>query len=157
MLTFFTVVYGQNGRGLSYSDYDICAVKGSTLNISSTYRLPREDTMQSFFWFIQSDDNQYQKLEDVPQFSGRVSYGCSGKTCTLTIRNLKESDSADFCFGFTTTNNPLLYRGEPGVSLIVTGKMFTALGVTKSSAKKKKKKKNLLGSRSSDQRGEHGE
>lgn len=126
-LAFFAVVHGQQGRGLTYSDYDICAVKGSTVTISSTYRLPSEDTLEQFFWFIKSEDDQYQKLSNVPRFSGRVSYGCSGQTCTLTMRNLTRSDSAELCFGFTTTTNPLLYLGEPGVTLIVTGGMFTAL------------------------------
>lgn len=127
---FFAVVYGQHGRRLTYSDYDVCAVRGSTLNISSTYRLPSEDTIKSFVWFIKSEDSQYQNLADVPQFFGRVSHGCSGQTCTLTIRNLTESDSAEFCFGFTSTNDPRLYRGDPGVTLIVTGEMFSSLSVT---------------------------
>lgn len=146
---FPTVVCDQQTRRLTYSDNDVCTVKGSTLTISSSYRLPSGDKIKSVFWFIKLYDNQYQNLASVPQFSGRVMDGCSGQTCTLTIRDLTESDSGELCFGFTSTNDPLVYRGDPGVSLIVTGRMFTALSFTSSMVTNE-----VYFSRSSNQRDE---
>lgn len=134
ILPCFAAVHGQHGRRVTYSHYDVCAVKESTVNISCAYKLPSEDMIQRFFWFL-SDDERHQNLADIPQFSGRVTYGCSDQMCTLTIRNLTERDSTEFSLGFTTTNNALFYYGNPGVTLTVTGKMFTALSVTKSSAR----------------------
>ncbi|XP_075871791.1 cell adhesion molecule CEACAM1-like isoform X2 [Nelusetta ayraudi] len=119
LLLSLAAVHGQHGRRVTYSHYDICAVKESTVNISCAYKLPSEDTIQRFFWFL-SDDERHENLADIPQFSGRVTYGCSDQMCTLTIRNLTESDSTEFSLGFTTTNNALFYYGNPGVTLTVT-------------------------------------
>ncbi|XP_078022751.1 hemicentin-1-like [Epinephelus lanceolatus] len=67
---------------------------------------------------------QYQPLDLTtdPQYSGRVQYDCDKirNNCTLRITDLRESDSAQYKFRFTTSQ-PNAYTGSPGVTLSVTG------------------------------------
>uniref|UniRef100_A0A665UE53 B-cell receptor CD22 n=1 Tax=Echeneis naucrates TaxID=173247 RepID=A0A665UE53_ECHNA len=55
------------------------------------------------------------------EYSGRVQYDCGQNDCTLRITDLRESDSAEYKFRFTTNQPGGKYTGSPGVTLSVTG------------------------------------
>ncbi|KAL7404084.1 hypothetical protein ABVT39_009245 [Epinephelus coioides] len=117
------MIQGQNGWGVTYTSTEICAVKGSTVEIHCSYRYPSRinglDTkVEKAFWFIEKKNVD---LKDDPQYSGRVQYDCDEieTDCTLKITNLRESDSAVYKFRFITNQPGGRYTGEPGVTLSV--------------------------------------
>ncbi|XP_078022740.1 B-cell receptor CD22-like [Epinephelus lanceolatus] len=120
-----SVIQGQDDWGVTYTSTEICAVKGSTVEIHCSYRYPSRingpDTkVEKAFWFIEKKNVANVYLKDDPQYLGRVQYDRDEiKTdCTLRITDLRESDSAVYKFRFIT-NHPNAYTGEPGVTLSV--------------------------------------
>ena len=121
-----TVVQGQNDWGVNYTSTQICALKGSTVNINCTYRYPsrvndHDNTVQETFWFTKGDE--FVDLRTDSEYAGRVQYHCDKNDCTLRITDLRESDSAEYKFRFIT-NQRWRYTGLPGVTLTVTGNIF---------------------------------
>ncbi|XP_038561244.1 sialoadhesin-like [Micropterus salmoides] len=119
------VVQSQNGWGVTYTPTQICALKGSTVDINCTYTYPsslnNHDTkVQETFWFTKESNNVYVGLKTDPEYSGRVEYICQNKRCTLRITDLRESDSAEYKFRFITNQELGKYTGLPGVTLSVT-------------------------------------
>uniref|UniRef100_A0A3Q4IBF6 Ig-like domain-containing protein n=1 Tax=Neolamprologus brichardi TaxID=32507 RepID=A0A3Q4IBF6_NEOBR len=69
-------------------------------------------------WFTKGNNYNPEDLKTDPVYAGRVSYSCGWKSCTLTIRDLRESDSAVYMFRFLTNRKDFI--GLPGVTLNVT-------------------------------------
>ncbi|KAL7405161.1 hypothetical protein ABVT39_024708 [Epinephelus coioides] len=122
-----SVIQGQKGWGVTYTSTEICAVKGSTVEIHCSYRYPSRiydlDTkVEKTFWFVNMTDDVYVDLKTDPQYSGRVQYVCdeTETNCTLRITDLRESDSAVYKFRFITNQPGGKYWGHPGVTLSVT-------------------------------------
>uniref|UniRef100_A0A3Q3L5M3 B-cell receptor CD22 n=1 Tax=Mastacembelus armatus TaxID=205130 RepID=A0A3Q3L5M3_9TELE len=115
-----TVVQAQDGWGVTYTATDICAIKGSTVNIRCTYTYPSNVRVQETFWFTKGTNTDPVDLKTQSEYSGRVQYQCEDKTCTLTIRDLRETDSAQYKFRFITNQPGGKYSGSPGVTLTVT-------------------------------------
>ena len=118
-----TVVQGQNDWRVTYSSTEICAVKGSTVDISCSYTYPsrvnHQDTiMVKTFW---SKGETSVDLKSDPEYSGRVQYICGNNICTLRITDLRERDSAEYKFRFITNQEDGSYTGSTGVTLSVTG------------------------------------
>ncbi|XP_049895774.1 uncharacterized protein LOC126387285, partial [Epinephelus moara] len=120
-------IQGQDDWRVTYTSTEICAVKGSTVEIHCSYRYPsriygRQITVEKTFWFTNMYPYDPVDLTTDPQYSGRVQYDCDKirNYCTLRITDLRESDSAKYKFRFTT-NQLTGYTGEPGVTLSVTG------------------------------------
>ncbi|KAI9529157.1 hypothetical protein NQZ68_013464 [Dissostichus eleginoides] len=116
-------VQGQHGWGVTYSSTEICAVKGSTVEISCSYRYPsriygHENTVQETFWFTQKKDGERVDLRTASEYAGRVEDHFENNNCTLRIKNLRESDSAKYMFSFITNYDT--YTASPGVTLSVT-------------------------------------
>uniref|UniRef100_A0A7N8XBI0 Immunoglobulin domain-containing protein n=1 Tax=Mastacembelus armatus TaxID=205130 RepID=A0A7N8XBI0_9TELE len=125
-----TVVQAQDGWGVTYTATDICAIKGSTVNISCTYTYPSNVRVQETFWFTKESNGIYVDLRTDPEYSGRVQYLCEDKTCTLTIRDLRETDSAQYKFRFITNQPGGGFIGLPGVTLTVTALQVQVTRVT---------------------------
>ena len=109
--------------GVSYTSTEICALRGSTVDITSTYTYPSrwndlDTTVQKTFWFIKESNGIHVDLSTDPEYSGRVENLCGNNTCTLRISNLTESDSAVYKFRFTTN------RG--GVHLVQLESLWTS-------------------------------
>ena len=124
-----TAVRSQNDWGVSYTSTEICAVRGSTVDITCTYKYPSRlkylvTTVQKAFWFIQESNGIYVDLRTDPEYSGRVEYLCENNKCTLRISNLRESDSAVYKFMFTTNQPTGSLTGSGGVTLSVTGNIY---------------------------------
>ncbi|XP_049900748.1 B-cell receptor CD22-like [Epinephelus moara] len=115
------VTVGQYDCRVTYTSTEICAVKGSTVEIHCSYRYPSRinspyTRLKKKLWFKEYEPVD---LRTVPQYSGRVQYSFTDKDCTLTITDLRESDSAVYKFMFTTDQGGSS-TGSPGVTLSVT-------------------------------------
>ncbi|XP_036953180.1 B-cell receptor CD22-like [Acanthopagrus latus] len=119
------VIQGQDGWGVTYSSTEICALKGSTVDMSCTYRYPSQNIypkmeVKERFWFTKLSGNQPLDMKADSDYQGRVEYSCSEKSCSLRIRDLRESDSAKYKFMFITNQEGGTYTGSPGVTLRIT-------------------------------------
>ncbi|XP_063739731.1 myelin-associated glycoprotein-like isoform X2 [Eleginops maclovinus] len=117
------VVQGQHGWGVTCSSTEICAVKGSTVEISCRYTYPFRwrggvNTVEKTFWFAKQKDGEPVDLRTDSEYAGRVETLCENNICTLRIRNLRESDSAQYRFSIKT--NQAAYIESPRVTLSVT-------------------------------------
>ncbi|XP_076583697.1 sialoadhesin-like [Chaetodon auriga] len=119
------MVQGQRDWGVTYDSTEICALKGSTVEIRCTYTYPSSRNrlytrVQNKFWFTKLSRAEHVDLRTDSQYSGRVDYRCNNSDCTLRITDLRESDSAEYKFRFTTNQPDGSYTGSPGVTLTVT-------------------------------------
>ncbi|XP_072240031.1 B-cell receptor CD22-like [Leuresthes tenuis] len=120
-----TAVQGQKGWGVTYSRTQICAVKGSAVEISCTYTHPYRINDQvtevtERFWFREGGDEAPVDLRTDSDYRGRVQYLFEWKVCSLRITDLRESDSAQYSFRFITNQEGGRFTGSPGVFLSVT-------------------------------------
>ncbi|XP_034092148.1 B-cell receptor CD22-like isoform X11 [Gymnodraco acuticeps] len=59
-------------------------------------------------------------LTTVSEYAGRVEYLCENNRCTLRIKNLTESDSAEYRFRLKTNQPDVRFAASAGVTLSVT-------------------------------------
>ncbi|XP_042170995.1 titin-like [Oncorhynchus tshawytscha] len=116
------VVLGQNGWSVTYTTQSICTLKGSTVEMSCSYTYPSGYIVTSTFWFITNNaEGNPVSLSGDPDYKGRVMYHRDKKNGhTLTITDLRESDSATYKFSFITDQTRWRYPVSPGVTLSVT-------------------------------------
>ncbi|KAI3352574.1 hypothetical protein L3Q82_005510 [Scortum barcoo] len=115
------LIQGQDGWGVTYTSTEICALKGSTVEISCTYRYPsrineRDTKVEETIWFVRLQDEEPVDVRTDSEYSGRVEYHCDKNDCTLRIRDVRESDSAEYKFMFITN--------QPGLNVVVVGRML---------------------------------
>ncbi|XP_063331177.1 B-cell receptor CD22-like [Pelmatolapia mariae] len=130
-----SVVQSQDGWGVTYTSTQICAVKGSTVEIKCRYTYPyriQYQTYQSYqmyhvttevqdkLWFTKGTSHNPVDLKSDSDYTGRVEYRFNQKDCTLRITELRQSDSAVYKFRFITNQQGGSYTGSPGVTLTVT-------------------------------------
>eukprot|EP00063_Salmo_salar_P082546 XP_014057381.1 PREDICTED: uncharacterized protein LOC106605909 [Salmo salar] len=115
------VVLGQNGWSVTYTTQSICALKGSTVELSCSYTYP-SGTVTTTFWFTKMETSvEPENLGQDPDYAGRLEYhGDKKNDHTLRITDLRERDSATYKFRFTTDQTGGKYTGSPGVTLSVT-------------------------------------
>uniref|UniRef100_A0A6Q2YJ43 Ig-like domain-containing protein n=1 Tax=Esox lucius TaxID=8010 RepID=A0A6Q2YJ43_ESOLU len=105
-----TVVLGQS---VKYTSQKICALKGSTVDMSCSYTNPRGYTITATEWFYR-ENGIWTKIPD--NSAGRVSYrGNKDNDCTLRITDLREEDSTSYYFRFTT-----LYSWKSGSQIVLS-------------------------------------
>ncbi|XP_029948799.1 sialoadhesin-like isoform X2 [Salarias fasciatus] len=109
------------GWGVTYTSTNICAVEGSTVDISCSYIYPPTYKVVRIIWTTKGHESQPLDLREDPQYSKRVRYHCSNNNCTLTIKHLSSSDSGQYFFRFITDKWNGRFTGQPGVTLTVTG------------------------------------
>ncbi|XP_070684145.1 B-cell receptor CD22-like [Pempheris klunzingeri] len=125
-LCFVTVVIqSQNDWGVTYTSTNICALKGSSVELRCTYRHPytmngRVVVVQKTFWFTKMRGSEPVDLSTDAEYAGRVQNRCYAKSCTLRITDLRESDSAEYMFRFITNQPGGWYTSQTGVTLSVT-------------------------------------
>ncbi len=75
---------------MTYTSRRVCALVGSTVDISSTYSHPSDHTVNKTFWhYGQSGD--FKDLREEHQFAGRVEYVGN----KLRIKDLKTLENID--------------------------------------------------------------
>ena len=133
-VSFFTVLQGNGEWTVTYSSSNVCALRGATVDISCTYEYP--DNVQYLpntvrtLWLTKGDTYQPVDLEHDTDYRVHVESSCGEVrctrsrchgTCTLRIKDLRQSDSDVYRFSFTKKQPDGEYTGDPGVTLSVTG------------------------------------
>ncbi|KAL7865131.1 hypothetical protein SRHO_G00103780 [Serrasalmus rhombeus] len=110
--------------GVTYTAGRVCALKGSSVDLSCSYKHPEGLTVTESLWYIESQWKFGAEPEDVresDQYEGRVQYSRTLNSCRMTITDLRESDAHTYSFRFYTDDHKGRYSGRPGVTLSVTG------------------------------------
>ncbi|XP_025763472.1 uncharacterized protein LOC109202519 [Oreochromis niloticus] len=113
-------VQDKNCWRVNYVSRRICALEGSSVNITSEYSHP--DNMKPEFkcWSKKWRKDKVE-VEEVIEAAGRVEYQDSMKNQhILTINNLKKNDSGGYTFRFQKDHEGWTQSDLPGVFLIVT-------------------------------------
>ncbi|XP_067272237.1 sialoadhesin-like [Pseudorasbora parva] len=103
---------------VTYTSRRVCALMGSTVDISCTYTHPSGYSVKKTFWHY-IKPGYFKDLRGEDQFAGRVEYVGN----TLRIKELKSSDSGEYRFRFITNRTRGEYTQSPGVILTVTDLM----------------------------------
>uniref|UniRef100_A0A8C7JEM7 Ig-like domain-containing protein n=1 Tax=Oncorhynchus kisutch TaxID=8019 RepID=A0A8C7JEM7_ONCKI len=120
-------VRGQNCWSVTYPHQGVCALKGSTVDISSMYD-SGYDTITSTLWFSSKQSSSWkdelvpEDLTTDPGYAGRVEYAGEKERghSILRITDLREEDSAEYKFIFNTQTSGWGYSFH-GTTLTVTG------------------------------------
>ncbi|KAI9529202.1 hypothetical protein NQZ68_013509 [Dissostichus eleginoides] len=121
-----TGVNAQACNTVAYSERSTCAPKGSSVDISCTYR-SYEKNVKSKFWF--RPERSHQDLSKDSQYSGRVVVISPLRGSTLRISDLRDSDSAQYRFKFKTPS--FEWRSDlPGTTLTVTALQVQVITAT---------------------------
>ncbi|KAG9271762.1 B-cell receptor CD22-like [Astyanax mexicanus] len=83
--------------GVTYTPDSVCALEGSSVDLSCSYEYPGELRVTESFWFI---NEQHVDLREDDQYKGRVQYYQT--PCRMRITNLRASDSQIYKFRFIT-------------------------------------------------------
>nr|XP_046229886.1 uncharacterized protein LOC124050932 isoform X2 [Scatophagus argus] len=131
------LVQGQDGWAVTYTPTEICALRGSTVDMRCTYTYPSsmnglKPTVEEATWFVKMNRNEPVDVETDPQYSGRVILQCGDNNCTLRITDLRESDSAEYKFMFKLSQHNERFTGSPGVTLSVTAHLDVQVKVSRS-------------------------
>ncbi|KAL2087026.1 hypothetical protein ACEWY4_018085 [Coilia grayii] len=124
-----TAVSGLPGQwAVRYDPKAVCALRGSTVELHSTYSYPSTHTLHSIVWHVEWPSHEEPtNISHLPDYSSRVEYlrnTRSQKSSTLRIRDVRESDSRQYLFRLLTYSGKLpysKYTGVPGIQLHVTG------------------------------------
>ncbi|XP_039469163.1 sialoadhesin-like isoform X4 [Oreochromis aureus] len=113
-------VQDKNCWRVNYVSRRICALEGSSVNITSEYSHP--DNMKPEFkcWSKKWRKDKVE-VEELIEAAGRVEYQDNMKNQhILTINNLKKNDSGGYTFRFNKDHKKWTQSDLPGVFLIVT-------------------------------------
>ncbi|XP_016361988.1 B-cell receptor CD22-like [Sinocyclocheilus anshuiensis] len=117
-------VYGQYGWDVSYSSTHICALKGSTVTMSCTFRYPTGYQIIEAFWTktqVKEKHEEFPDLSKDPEYSQRLQYlGDKQQNCTIRLSHVTQKDEHMYCFRFITDKPDGKWLGYPGVTLTVT-------------------------------------
>ncbi|XP_041959180.1 B-cell receptor CD22-like [Alosa sapidissima] len=96
----------------------ICAVEGSSVDMSCSYSYPNNVTVTKTFWHKQGS---VEDLKNTGAYKNRVTYlGNTRNECGLKIESVRESDSGEYQFQFITNDPRGNMSGSPGVTLLVS-------------------------------------
>ncbi|XP_053333595.1 B-cell receptor CD22-like [Clarias gariepinus] len=108
-----------NKWSVTYSQTNLCALKGSTVFMNGSYTHPTHLNVTKTFWLINPFDGKDTGLCNEPGYSGRVEYlGDEEKHFSLRLSDVKKSDQNEYYFRIRT--NEEKWFGKPGIRLIVT-------------------------------------
>uniref|UniRef100_A0A8C7PB44 Ig-like domain-containing protein n=1 Tax=Oncorhynchus mykiss TaxID=8022 RepID=A0A8C7PB44_ONCMY len=114
-------VVGESCMNVTYTHQSICALKGSTVDISCFYTHPSWHNVTEVSWFSKWKSGVTKDLSLNPEYADRVEYHRqTEKDSTLRITDLRESDSTEYKFRFTSDEARWGYS-FPGTTLSVTG------------------------------------
>ncbi|XP_025763477.1 uncharacterized protein LOC112841676 [Oreochromis niloticus] len=106
---------------LNYVHSRICALEGSSVNISSKYSHPDYEQIQSKCWYKVKTNAEEEVRRNLTEDADHVEYDDSMKNQhILRLKKLKRDDSAEYRFTITTENEEVNQSDFPGVTLIVT-------------------------------------
>uniref|UniRef100_A0A674CKX1 B-cell receptor CD22 first Ig-like domain-containing protein n=1 Tax=Salmo trutta TaxID=8032 RepID=A0A674CKX1_SALTR len=129
ILILSSCISGQNCWSVTYTHQRICALKGSTVDISCSYTYPSYHQIKTAFWFTEWESGMdAEDLSSVPGYEGHIEYlGDNKSDCTLRITDLRLSDIAGYRFRFITSGEKI--HGST-VSLAVIGNLSLISHIT---------------------------
>ncbi|XP_071202470.1 B-cell receptor CD22-like [Salvelinus alpinus] len=114
-------VVGESCMNVTYTHQSICALKGSTVDISCFYTHPSWHNVTEVSWFNKWKSGVTNGLRQDSEYADRVEYHRqTEKDSTLRITDLRESDSTEYKFRFTTEMSRWGHS-FPGTTLSFTG------------------------------------
>uniref|UniRef100_A0A087YIU2 Ig-like domain-containing protein n=1 Tax=Poecilia formosa TaxID=48698 RepID=A0A087YIU2_POEFO len=126
VVLFLSVTVGQDEPAWSvkYDRSQICALRGSTVMIKCSYTYPssvdgRNAEVKTRFWFTKGNNQVPVDLEKDSDYKSRITYESTESSSILTIKDLKQRDSAEYKFRFITNQPGGAFTGSPGVTLTV--------------------------------------
>lgn len=105
---------------MNYVSRRICALEGSSVNISSKFSYSNYLSSNSKKWYKIKQHDEIP--ESLTKDAGRVEFNDNNKdNHMLIINDVKKNDSAEYSF----THNVWRHFDSPGVILVVTGNTLT--------------------------------
>ncbi|GLD62926.1 B-cell receptor CD22-like protein, partial [Lates japonicus] len=122
------VIQGQNGWGVTYTSSEICAFKGSTVDIHCTYSHPNPSaTAEKRFWFTKKQYGKFVDLRTDSDYTGRVQYDCDLDLQVQVTRSDPRTARAELkCLSSCPDDPPKL----PSVSVSPSGQIVEGSSVT---------------------------
>ncbi|XP_024859588.2 uncharacterized protein LOC112450206 [Kryptolebias marmoratus] len=108
-----------NCWSVNYVSRRICALKGSSVNISSKYSHPEYQQLKEKRWY-KAKINAGQEGERLTEVKDKVQFQDLKNQHILRLNNLQVKDSAEYRWEVKTDDHHLIQPGFPGVTLIVT-------------------------------------
>ncbi|XP_076842828.1 uncharacterized protein LOC143487659 [Brachyhypopomus gauderio] len=119
-------VLGEDMWGVTYTHERVCVLKGSSVQLSCSYKYPAGRTVRKSFWYVKWPGADPVDVRQEKGYYGRVQYrNNSQNTCSMTLTHLSKSDAHTYKFRFYTDDSTGKFTGEPGVTLSVTGLTVT--------------------------------
>ncbi|XP_051994030.1 B-cell receptor CD22-like [Xyrauchen texanus] len=123
-LIFLLMIQGVYSAGwsVSYSSKYICALKGSSVIMSCTYKYPPGYKIKKVFWTKSIEKGvDPPDLFNEPEYSQRIQYlGDKQQICTIRLNDVTQKDSHEYYFRFITNKLDGRWIGTPGVTLNIT-------------------------------------
>ncbi|XP_023186054.1 carcinoembryonic antigen-related cell adhesion molecule 6-like isoform X1 [Xiphophorus maculatus] len=108
---------------VTFENPDICALRGSSVEIRCSYSYPDEESVRGTAWDRGMNQNgvwERVRLSGLPSYNGRFEYqGDHAHNCSLVLRDLQENDTGYYYFWFDT--DKFGRRSKTSVFLSVTG------------------------------------
>ncbi|XP_049341086.1 Fc receptor-like protein 1 [Astyanax mexicanus] len=104
--------------GVTYTPDSVCALEGSSVDLSCSYKHPGGLRVTESFWLVWPRDT-YVDLLLYDQYKGRVQYNQT--QCRMRITGLRANDARIYWFRFITDDPDGIYTVGSGVRLSVTG------------------------------------
>ncbi|KAK2819568.1 hypothetical protein Q7C36_021214 [Tachysurus vachellii] len=109
----------QAQHSVTFSSQSLCVVIGSTVKIPCTFTPDHSRVTERQWYRVQSSEGEPQDLRKDPEYSGRVSVNTWWSDCSLTVSNVRVSDSGVYNFRFKTQSSDWI-SASSGVQLNVT-------------------------------------
>lgn len=120
---------------VKYTIDSLCALEGSSVNLSCTYSYPSDLTVKDAFW-VNEDSDFLTDFSKYSNYTKRVSVDCKIKSnmCHLHLQSLTIADAHHKYYCRITSNKEReKWIGKPGVKLSVTGEVTEFFGMVKQS------------------------
>ncbi|XP_034043589.1 sialic acid-binding Ig-like lectin 10 [Thalassophryne amazonica] len=140
VLLSVAVVQTQDDWSVTYRPTSICAPEGSTVEMPCRYTYPAtwnsvSISVERRYWFVKKNkNNQPVDLRSDPEYSGRVKYLFDQNVCTLQIKNLRKTDSAEYKFRFISNHGAVSFTVLHAVTLTVTDLQVKVVSSTSNSS-----------------------
>ncbi len=101
-----------------------CALKGSTLNLSGSYKHPEGLTVTETYWTVNPVKGEAINLLNHPDYRDRVQFfKNTGGIFFLRLSYVTHEDEGQYCLRILTNEEKERYLGFPGIELRVTGRV----------------------------------
>ncbi|XP_026102508.1 B-cell receptor CD22-like [Carassius auratus] len=111
-------VFGENWNVI-YESTSVCALNGSTVNMSCSYTYPQQYKLADTFWML---GVEIKSLKEYPEYKDRVEYieDRQKQTAVLRLYNVSKNDERVYFFKLVTDTEGQKWIGQPGIQLKVS-------------------------------------